>query len=727
MKIDISKGVGVQTNVTDSEKTEMSISASMGIALVTKYLYKNPIQTLTQEYLCNARDAHRDAGTDRKIEVTLPTMIDQSLRIRDFGKGISSDLMKNVFCVLGESTKRDSDNPTGGFGIGGKSALAYTDSFMVRSFNGGYASLYLIHVGTDQRGTIELLEKQETSDSTGVEIIIPIKTQDISSFHKAVYRATFFWNDKPVIKGIFKEEVPSYWEGTKPIIEGDNWAIYSNESLVPLNILNAEAETNLVFSIDSIPYKVTGDFKFDAISKLKKTSKEAPSLLSDYVTLVIKVGNGDLNVAANREDLKNSNFSLKNADEILESVIVKMEEHRSSVINACKNVSDMVKAMIYLKSLFGKVKEITLSRDKYEVSYNPSYELSFNQKEISHNGLSSYIYVHYDKKDKTNRIVGNQKNVIKCYAYERVVLITNDPKVGERKRLQKIKHLVLKDKDVNHYLLATTSKDIIDALKSELNVISVSDIQEPVKERVKRVKVDRSNQCGMNRLYVSGNSLHSVPEYLDLSPELFYQKWFYIVRNKNVRHFPLLKEKCEKASMSASIDYSNDKLKNVVEYFKDQGFNFCEVSEIQQKTLPTNFKSLDSFLANEYTLTEQEEKNLRWNAIRSVPTWVGEIFSVEAHKNRLNSRVFNTFEKYYKIRNEYRMSLTPVPNFIKEYSCFEKVQSIKKDVKLINDEMISVIVDFPLLSKYTDSLSCVDDLIIYLNSKQEALDKKSGL
>ena len=82
-------------------------------------MYAYPIRTLCQEIMCNARDAHIEVGKrDLPIEVILPSEADLHIRFRDFGPGISPDRMVGVFLLYGSSTKRDSNEQVGGFGLG---------------------------------------------------------------------------------------------------------------------------------------------------------------------------------------------------------------------------------------------------------------------------------------------------------------------------------------------------------------------------------------------------------------------------------------------------------------------------------------------------------------------------------------------------------------------------------------------------------------------------------
>ena len=123
----------LQTNI-QTKSTSFGIGdVSTVIEILRNRLYSNPIQTLVQEYICNARDAMREANTWGKtpLVIGVPNAVNPLFTVRDFGLGLTPDRVEKVFVLYGASTKRDSNNQTGGFGIGAKSAWSYTDSFTV--------------------------------------------------------------------------------------------------------------------------------------------------------------------------------------------------------------------------------------------------------------------------------------------------------------------------------------------------------------------------------------------------------------------------------------------------------------------------------------------------------------------------------------------------------------------------------------------------------------------
>lgn len=154
-------------------------------------IYRDKELAVLREYGSNGWDSHRMSGQPtRPIKVTLPTTLDPVLCIRDFGEGLTPDQM-TVFTDYGESTKRDTDNANGCLGLGCKSGFAYGDQFTVISWTGGMKRIYNA-VLTDDGDDFSLMgETTCPADETGVEIRIPVRVEDITSFEqkaRAIYQ-----------------------------------------------------------------------------------------------------------------------------------------------------------------------------------------------------------------------------------------------------------------------------------------------------------------------------------------------------------------------------------------------------------------------------------------------------------------------------------------------------------------------------------------------------------
>lgn len=163
-------------------------------------LYTDRILAVLREYSSNAWDAHRDAGKpDLPIEVKLPTMDDPTLRIRDFGHGLSPDDIVQVYTQYGASTKRGSNATVGSLGLGCKSAFAYADSFVVTSWHGGMRRTYSAALDKTNTGVMVLLNETPCGAETGVEIQVAVKRDDICSFEQRAHDLFQHYEPQPVI------------------------------------------------------------------------------------------------------------------------------------------------------------------------------------------------------------------------------------------------------------------------------------------------------------------------------------------------------------------------------------------------------------------------------------------------------------------------------------------------------------------------------------------------
>ena len=109
-----------------SEEMEFSIESNNSVIfdILRDKMYKNKIGSICREVLSNCRDANREAGSTRNIEVTMiqPNQFvsvgHQSVSFRDYGSGITPERMYDVYLKYGASTKRDGNDQTGGLRIG---------------------------------------------------------------------------------------------------------------------------------------------------------------------------------------------------------------------------------------------------------------------------------------------------------------------------------------------------------------------------------------------------------------------------------------------------------------------------------------------------------------------------------------------------------------------------------------------------------------------------------
>ncbi len=102
-----------------------------------KEIYKDPLTASIREYVTNAVDANKDAGSDIPVELTLDIFDndkDNKIVIRDYGDGLNSLDIDAIFINFKKSIRRGSDDIIGNLCIGSKSGLAVSDSLLIDSW-----------------------------------------------------------------------------------------------------------------------------------------------------------------------------------------------------------------------------------------------------------------------------------------------------------------------------------------------------------------------------------------------------------------------------------------------------------------------------------------------------------------------------------------------------------------------------------------------------------------
>lgn len=192
----------IETNIQNSHQFSVSENSSKLFAMLSDSLYTQKERSVITELSSNAFDAHILVGKKHiPFEVQLPTNLVPELRIRDFGPGLSEDNVYNFLTKFGSSSKENSNDFVGAFGIGSKSPASVTDSWEIKSYNGGKLSHYLVHINENGIPSInKILEKD--SDETGLEVIVPTKSNAQTIWHQAARQTYLHYDTVPVVKGI---------------------------------------------------------------------------------------------------------------------------------------------------------------------------------------------------------------------------------------------------------------------------------------------------------------------------------------------------------------------------------------------------------------------------------------------------------------------------------------------------------------------------------------------
>lgn len=227
--IDQGKAIGSEGLIEHSKSFNMEIGAH-AFNVLTDKLYSDKIGAAIRELGSNARDAHRMAGIiDQPFDVHIPTEANPIFYIRDYGPGLSKEGIEEVYTTFFKSTKRGDNSQTGGFGLGAKTPLAYTDSFIVTSYYNGTVYNYLVFKdGGIPKFTLNY--EGPTTEPNGLKVEYTVRQKDIFTFDTTIKSIYNTFLPRPNLVNLSKREVSNAWSNFEKldIFTGvDNWYLGS--------------------------------------------------------------------------------------------------------------------------------------------------------------------------------------------------------------------------------------------------------------------------------------------------------------------------------------------------------------------------------------------------------------------------------------------------------------------------------------------------------------------
>lgn len=300
------------------ETTEPLASQQMGIReqdmhivldLLRNKLYRDPIKACVREYLCNARDAHRETGTpDKPVRVILPTEMSRQIEIKDEGPGISPRRMGDIFLNYGASTKRRDNSQQGCFGLGSKSGLSISNQLSVVSTYNGVKRHYRVYIDETKIGRCDLVNEEQTTEHSGTTIILPVKAGDEHKFANAVVQATRHWKVRPDVLNM--PAAVTFPNDPEPVLsEPDSWSLAALEN-VPYGY-NAD---KVLAIVDGIPYPVTAeDMSFN-----RGTDDWKMNLMNKRLNMYFNTG--EISLVPSRDSILFDERTIKTINRRLEKV-----------------------------------------------------------------------------------------------------------------------------------------------------------------------------------------------------------------------------------------------------------------------------------------------------------------------------------------------------------------------------------------------------------------------
>lgn len=659
----------LETNAEFESKDFGIGDASVVIEILRNRLYKHKIRTLVQEYICNGRDACREANKpDNALEITMPNALNPVFKVRDYGVGIDPKRISEVFVMYGSSTKRKTNNQTGGFGIGAKSAWSYTDSFTVITYLDGVKRTYIAHTGVNNNGRLDFMGDSATKEANGTEIHVPVVPNDCRQFSEAIQRAIYYWNDQPKIKGL---------------VAGD--LLPKHETKLMLGNLEIDPKTreNLLV-IDGIQYVLDYDL-FSRIPKLYELTQLVENKIAIYLD------NGNVEVGASREEIADSQTTINYLSDLSSRLIIKVENHIKDKYRTCNNIYDFVSVHSELTQLFNVNNDAHYSGytiDRYSGLYHEkfkgldlirvtkSYRRSgrIKRQEVSSIKLDCFdkIYIVDGSEAKTisGRRINNELNG------ENAIYIVY-AKTSDALALAQLK------KDLKPKCVKTLELPPVDRL------VSKGIMKAPIGKKEFSIKAFKNwSSYGSN-----GYSQEAITTNLDANT----QKWLYI--------------ELDKASWPKK--YSKAQLAELDKYLITHGdYRVCGLSGRSLKFVKgnENFTNLDDFL-DSYVFSKEEigTAKRRYAKLNYELSCINDASQIKDNSMR------EIIEQYaFFLQNKFNLP-----------TIFENLLVETEEVKqfMIDDAAFKQIIKtkYPLLYStnicYRGNIELNDEWIIYINAK----------
>lgn len=355
-------------NIVSNKVSIQERDSDFILTILSSNLYSNPIGSLIREYASNAVDSHKEAGVDDPVIITLGKELSSGryfFSVKDFGTGLSPERFNDVFLNLASSTKRQSNEYIGMWGLGRLSGLSYTDQIQITSNYNGESTQYLMYKDGNQIN-IDKIITLPTTERNGVEIRLQVNEPDLNKFaEEIVNQLKFFENIY-----LSLENVKTYSSTME--LNSSKIKRFNKFAVCSIDKHYSYSREYFYILLGNVVYPLEKSYFYD------KSSDEECYYEGIYPIFEI----GELEITPNRENILYSN---KNIEKIKSRIIEAKEEYFEMFKDSFKKDSK------YLGELFQSVKPII------PIESEPEYKLRvFTFKHWTYRGKPIGSYKGYD-------------------------------------------------------------------------------------------------------------------------------------------------------------------------------------------------------------------------------------------------------------------------------------------------------------------------------------------
>lgn len=303
----------VEISGADAGMSQFSIAMNAkAFRVLSDTLYQDKIGSLVREVSTNGYDGHIMAGKqDIPFEIHLPDSFEPWFSVRDFGVGLSKESVTTIYTTYFMSTKDQSNDTVGAFGLGAKTPFAYTDQFTIESNFDGVKTIYSAFINGAGIPNIAEMHSEETTEGNGVEIKVAVKTEDFSRFRAAVAKQLKYFKVKPIIlnHGYSNFEFENVVQPNEQSIIGDGYIVTPGISALTViqGQIGYEVDRNKITSACTVDD--------DAVRQLLNTA----------LNIRLEFPIGEIGVTASRENIEYDKQTVRNIIDKLEAIRLEIQ------------------------------------------------------------------------------------------------------------------------------------------------------------------------------------------------------------------------------------------------------------------------------------------------------------------------------------------------------------------------------------------------------------------
>ena len=700
----------------DYSTSQIIVSPTLFKILIDQY--KDPIGSIVREITSNAIDATNEANVDEPVIVTLTY---SKFTVEDFGIGISPERVHNYF-DFNKSTKRNSTNQIGMFGLGAKCVLSYRNDLTIRTRYNGKEYNYLQFIDDTGMPSYKLISTTDTSKPNGTKVEIDIKKNDDAiEFSKKIKNL------------IFTKIV--YIDNNVPYGDDDNGDINHVKLYQYKTFMVKTVKTRKYQRYDSeSPFIIYNGIVYPLdLQQLYDNVYEGDPYIIRYLPLGIIVNGDKLSLVPSRDNFKYDNSTKQTLIDTISSVVSELKDIQKSqfenndvhgfleLINAINidTSSITLGGQLYTYTGLEQNTKLTVKTAKLK-SINLIKLRDIYTEPVFIDIKNVYFTSDYKGKQETNKLRYISKNDI--------FIKTDDAKykIAINEQISKIKTNSTKIKYVKFRKRSAESRKLLNVyLKRYYNNKECGKIL----KYIEKIETEFYNNIKTSyndyyKLIVSTNTPVSTKERI--IGNIYLLDGEDIKRQHNLKTYNFKPD--DNYIFGTNDDYN--KLKKLKRDLNNEITNsykvkFAVFSKLFLKKLLKNNVKINYIYIEDLPNFMKKEENIK----NKIYEYISNIYTLDYVRLELDRRLnnFNTycckddyidiFTEDIEIRKILHESLI---NGYKYYSSINILKSLNVDVEeIINQELVNILLDFTNFFSNYNNLDLKESLRIYSDTLKD--------